>query len=268
MSDAIDLPTTDDGKFYHIDCRHGDIARYVLACANPARAHAIAEHLEDKELKGANREYVVYTGMYKGIPLSVMGTGMGAPATAMAVVEAAQCQPNATFIRVGTCGAIQPGIKTGDLIITEQVIRDETTTHAYADPDLVVEAHPDVLHALDRAADDLRLRSHRGITCTTADFYAGQGRSVPGFPTRDTDKVDRLRRQGVLNFEMEMSVFLTLVAVSSYNLRAGGITVALCNRIVGEWSRSAELVLYEERCFKTGLRAIEILSERDGRDSE
>ncbi len=104
MPDACDLPTSDQGRFYHIDCCPGDVAPYILACANPDRAHLIADFLQERELKGQNREYVVYTGRYKGIPVSVMGTGIGAPATAIAVVEAAQCQPNATFIRVGTCG--------------------------------------------------------------------------------------------------------------------------------------------------------------------
>jgi uridine phosphorylase len=216
----------------------------------------IAEFLQEKELKGKNREYVVYTGTYNGIPVSVMGTGIGAPATAIAVVEAAQCQPNATFIRVGTCGALQPGIGLGDLIITDECIREENTTHHYAGPDLAVRAHPEVLAALEKAAEELHFRYHKGATCTTSDFYAGQGRRIDGFPVRDVDKVERLRQLGVLNFEMEMSVFLTLATVSSYKLRAGGVTVALCNRIDGTWSNSED---YETRCVKTALKAVEIL---------
>ena len=96
----------------------------------------MADFLQEKELKGNNREYVVFTGSYKGIPVSVMGTGIGAPATAIAVVEAAQCQPNATFIRVGTCEALQPGIEVGDLILTDECIREENTTSHYAEPDV------------------------------------------------------------------------------------------------------------------------------------
>jgi len=65
---------------------------------------------------------------------------------------------------------------------------------------------------------------------------------------------------GVLNFEMEMSVFLTLAAVSSYKLRAGGVTVVLCNRIEGTWSSSED---YETRCLKTALKAVEILYASD-----
>lgn len=260
LSHECDLPVDSEGKFYHIDCRPGDLAFYILACANPQRAHVIADFMQQRELKGENREYVVYTGSYKGIPLSVMGTGIGAPATAIAVVEAAQCQPNATFIRVGTCGAIQPGIGLGDLILTDECIRDENTTHYYADPDLRVRAHPDVLHALEKAARELGLSYLKGTTCTTSDFYAGQGRKIDGFPIRDPHKVERLREMDVLNFEMEMSVFLTLASISSYPLRAGGVTAVFCNRIEGTWSNSPE---YEERAIKTALKAVEILSASD-----
>jgi uridine phosphorylase len=66
------------GRVYHIDCCPGDIAPYILTCANPDRAHTIADFLQEPELKKKNREYVIYTGSYKGIPLSVMGTGIGA----------------------------------------------------------------------------------------------------------------------------------------------------------------------------------------------
>ena len=55
-----------------------------------------------------------------------------------------------------------------------------------------------------------------GLTCTTADFYAGQGREAPGFPALDPHKVARLSQAGVLNLEMEMSAYLTLAAVSTY----------------------------------------------------
>ncbi len=257
---ACDLPVNQDGAFYHIECRPGDIAPYILACGSPGRAHTIAELLHEKKLKGANREYVVYTGSYKRIPVSVIATGIGGSATAIAVIEAAQCQPNATFIRIGTCGALQIEIELGDLIITDECMREENTTAHYAEPDLVARANADVRNALAIAANELGFRYHTGATCTTSDFYAGQGRKIEGFPTRDKDKIDQLRRLGVLNFEMEMSVFLTLAAVSTYNLRAGGVTVALCNRIDGTWSNCPE---FEMRCVETALKAVEILHAAD-----
>lgn len=260
MSHECNLPTDSQGKFYHIDCAQGDIAPYILACANPERSHVMAEFLDSRELKGKNREYVVYTGFYRKIPLSIMGTGIGGPATAIAIVEAAQCQHNATFIRVGTSGAIQPHIAPGDLIITDKCIRDENTSHYYAEPSIEARSNSEVLEALIRAAQELGFSHHVGTTCTTSDFYAGQARQIDGFPSREPEKIDRLRALGALNLEMEMSIFLTLAAVSTYRLRAGGLTVALCNRINGSWSDSEE---FEARAIKTAFRAVEILFSMD-----
>jgi len=254
-----DLPTNERGKFYHIDCGPGDIAPYILTCADPGRAEKIARFFHESERRGRNREYVVYTGTFNGVPVSAMGTGIGPSATAIAVVEAAQCQPNATFIRIGTCGAVQPGIENGDLIITERVIRDESTTYFYDDSEHEVRSDPQVLAALVHAAKDRNVRYHVGATCTSGDFYAGQGRVVPGFPTVDPHKIERLRAAGVLNCEMEMSVYLTLARVSEYNLRAGGVTVALCNRIEDTFVSADRIAEYETRCIETGLRAVEIL---------
>jgi uridine phosphorylase len=155
---------------------------------------------------------------------------------------------------------LQPEIALGDLILTDQCIREENTTHYYVQPDLAVRAHPDVLRALEKAAEELLFPYHKGATCTTSDFYAGQGRQINGFPVRDVNKIERMRSLGVLNFEMEMSVFLTLAAVSSYKLRSGGVTVVFCNRIEGTWSCSEE---YEIRGIRTALRAVEILFAAD-----
>ena len=74
---------------------------------------------------------------------------------------------------------------------------------------------PAIVAALNEAAGNLKVPHHVGLTCTTADFYAGQGRVVPGFPTLDPHKVARLSQAGVLNLEMEMSAYLTLAAVST-----------------------------------------------------
>ncbi len=99
------------------------------------------------------------------------------------MVEAAQCVAPATFIRLGSTGALQDYINLGDLIITTEALREENTTHFYAPAEQKALAHPQVLAALKEAAATLRMPHHVGVTCTSPDFFAGQGRIVPGFPT-------------------------------------------------------------------------------------
>jgi uridine phosphorylase len=184
-------------------------------------------------------------------------------------VEAANCVAPVTFIRLGTCGALQADIQVGDLVITESARRDENTTQAYAPADLVPQAAPAIVAALTAAAGNLKAPCHVGLTCTTADFYTGQGREAPGFPGLDPHKVARLSQAGVLNLEMEMSAYLTLAAVSTYRIRAGGVCLVLTNRLTGQGLTSAPACRrVERRLIDVGLQALTILAAEDQREPQ
>jgi len=136
------IPKNARGRFYHLDCAPGELAPYILTCGDPDRARRIARMLTRVDMRRKNREFLTYTGIYEDIPVSVMATGIGAPASAIAIVEAANCVSPVTFIRLGTCGALQADIAVGDLVITASARRDENTTHAYAPADFVPQAAP------------------------------------------------------------------------------------------------------------------------------
>jgi uridine phosphorylase len=260
------IPKNARGRFYHLDCAPGELAPYILTCGDPDRAQRIARRLTRVDMRRKNREFLTYTGIYQNILVSVMATGIGAPASAIAVVEAANCVTPVTFIRLGTCGALQGYIAVGDLVITESARRDENTSQAYAPADFVPQAAPAIVAALKEAAEVLEVRHHVGLTCTTADFYAGQGRVAPGFPTLDPHKVARLSQAGVLNLEMEMAAYLTLAAVSTYPIRAGGVCLVLNNRVTGQGLPGAHARRRaDRRLIDVGLRALEILAAGDQR---
>ena len=64
----------------HIAAKQGEIADIVLLPGDPLRAKYIAEtFLEDVVQYNEVRNAFGYTGTYKGVPVSVMGTGMGVP---------------------------------------------------------------------------------------------------------------------------------------------------------------------------------------------
>jgi len=262
-----DLPLNEHGRYYHINCGPGDLAPYVFTCGDPGRARRLAKLLDRVKIRRHFREFLTFTGEYRHIPVSIMATGIGPDNTAIAVVEAAQCASNLTFIRLGSCGALQPHIQVGDLIITREALRDEGTTHYYAPDAGPVPAHPEVMQALIQAAGEVQAPHHLGATCTTADFYAGQGRQVPGFPTAEPGKVARLQQAGILNLEMEMAVYLALAQASSYNLRAGGMCAVFTNRITGDkaFGLKRRRQQAERSLLAAGLRALEILSARDSR---
>ncbi len=262
---ASDLAVNERGRCYHLDCGPGDIAPYLLTCGDPGRARRLVRRLDRVLLRRRCREFLTITGEFRSIPVTVMATGIGPDNTAIAVVEASQCASPLTFIRLGSCGALQPHIEVGSLVISQQAVRDEQTSRAYLPDGGPVAADPEVTAALIAAAEELGTPYHLGLTCTTSDFYAGQGRRVPGFPTLEPDKVERLQQAGILNLEMEMSVYFALAQASSLPLRAGGVCAVFTNRVTGDKAfglkrRRREA---EGRLLAVGLRALEILYARD-----
>ena len=265
MNNVSPIPQNAQGRFYHLDCAPGDLAPYILTCGDPDRARRIARRLDRVDLRRHNREFLTYTGAYKKIPVSVIATGIGAPATAIAIVEAANCVNPVTFIRLGTCGALQPEINVGDLVITESSWCREGTTASYMPTGTIPHADPAIVAALREAAADLQMPCHVGLTCATADFYAGQGRVAPGFPAPDPQFLPGLTAAGVLNLEMEMAVYLALAAVSSHKIRAGGACLVLNNRQRATGFASGQAKSRgEKRLIEVGLRALEILASQDG----
>lgn len=260
---GIEPPKNEEGRYYHIDCGPGDIHPYVLTCGHPDRAGKIARLFDSITIKRRNREFCTFTGFYRDIPVTALGTGIGPDNTAIAIVESAQCAIPVTFIRLGSCGSLQDEISMGDLVITERALRDENTSHYYAPASIEAVADRDVLSALTEAASSLEYPYHVGITCTTSDFYAGQGWYVRGFNATDPGKTQRLRDAGVLNVEMEMSVYLTLARISSWKLRAGGVTAVYDNVFDRKFAPKAVLESAEMRLINVGLLAVELLHGMD-----
>ncbi|MBR0307010.1 MAG: purine-nucleoside phosphorylase, partial [Lachnospiraceae bacterium] len=64
----------------HINAKKGEIAERILLPGDPLRAKYIAEtYLENPVCFNEVRGMYGFTGTYKGVPVSVMGTGMGVP---------------------------------------------------------------------------------------------------------------------------------------------------------------------------------------------
>ena len=68
----------------HISASPGDFAPSILLPGDPLRAQHIAENfLDDAVLVNEVRNMLGYTGSYQGMPVSVMGTGMGIPSASI-----------------------------------------------------------------------------------------------------------------------------------------------------------------------------------------
>ncbi|MEF8814885.1 MAG: nucleoside phosphorylase [Halovenus sp.] len=251
-----------EAEQYHLEVADGDVADAVLLPGDPDRVAKIVDCWDGHEVVADHREYRTATGTHDGTAISVTSTGIGSPSAAIAVEELARVGAD-TLIRVGSCGAIQPETDIGDLVITTGGVRQEGTSSEYVRGEYPAVADHAVVAALAAAAEELGYDYHLGRTASTDSFYAGQSRDgFGGFRARGADeRIEELRRAGVLNFEMEASAILTLAGL--YGLRAGAVCTVYADRTTGEFR-----VTGEERAAKTASKAVSLLAEMDDRVEE
>jgi len=215
---------------YHIKCREGDVAPYVLLPGDPGRVPLVAAGWDEAHKVAENREYTTYTGTYKGVPISCTSTGIGCPSTAIALEELARVGAR-VFIRIGTCGTYLDQVSNGDLAIFDAAMRFDGTSQLYAPPEFPAVASIEVTQALIEAAKALDARYHVGITRSADSFYARHpqpGSSFDGFwQSNWAQYMMDLKRLGVLGAEMEASIIFVLARV--WGLRAGACAVVLDN---------------------------------------
>ncbi|MCS7112048.1 MAG: purine-nucleoside phosphorylase [Ignisphaera sp.] len=100
----------------HIKAKKGDVAERVIVAGDPARVEQLTKMIENPRLVNTNRGFTVYTGEYKGTPVSIAVHGVGHPSS-MLVVEELVMLGARIIIRFGTCGAMVRGLKTGDVVL-------------------------------------------------------------------------------------------------------------------------------------------------------
>ena len=137
----------DASRQYHIQVAKGEVGRYVILPGDPKRCAKIAQYFDDPVLIADNREFVTYTGILDGVKVSVTSTGIGGPSASIAMEELWRCGAD-TFVRIGTCGGMQPEVKSGDVVIATGAVRMEGTSREYAPIEYPAVANLDVINAL------------------------------------------------------------------------------------------------------------------------
>jgi len=250
-----------EGKQYHIGCCPGDLASYLLLPGDPQRVKKIAQVWDRRKKVAENREFFSMRGSFKGVDISCLSTGIGGSSATIAVEEAARLGVD-TFIRVGTAGALQPGIQLGDLVISTGAVRLEGASQDYIFLEYPALANYEVVLALIEACENLNIKYHLGLTASQDSFYVGEGR--PGFKgysnLENKNLISKLQMAKVSNIEMEVAPILTLAGL--YNLRAGAICL-IVDSFLGDKNK---FVVQEEDERKLGLVASEAVVILSGWD--
>jgi len=177
----------------HIDAEPGAIAETVLLPGDPLRARHIAlEFLDDPIAVNTRRNMLGYTGFYRGLRVSVLGSGMGIPSCAIYATELARGHGVRRIVRIGTCGGVGD-VALGDLLLAQAASTDSRFNRLqFGGHDLAACADFELLRAVADTAAAQDIAARIANVFSTDCFYDG-----------DPDLLARLLRHRIVGVEME-----------------------------------------------------------------
>ena len=198
----------------HISAKKGDFAKTVLMPGDPLRAKFIAEtFLTDPVLVNNVRGVQGYTGTWKGVPVSVMASGMGMPSIGIYSWELFNFYDVDNIIRVGSAGALSDELNVMDIVIGQGAC---TTSSYVANFELPGAFAPIADYKLLSAAVDCAMEKGLNVKVgnllSSDNFYSREG----------LNPNDAWKKMGVLAIEMEAAA---LYANAAY---AGKRALAIC----------------------------------------
>lgn len=208
----------------------GDIAESILLPGDPLRAKFIAEnYLDNARCYTDIRNMLGYTGTYKGVPVSVQGTGMGMPSMGIYSWELINEYHVRNLIRVGTAGSFHDDIKIGDIVVAMAASTDSAYAHTYDLPGTYSPC----------ASYELLTKLQEASRQTGHGFVAGNVVSCDVFYEVDENWWKRWKSLGVLAVEME--------AAALYMNAAHGGANALAIMTISDHFVTGEKATKEER---------------------
>lgn len=256
-----------DGSIFHLHVKPEQLADKIILVGDPGRVALVASHFETKECEVESREFKTITGTYKGKRITVQSTGIGCDNIDIVVNEMdalanidfktrheKETFKQLTFVRIGTCGGLQPYTHVGTFVASVKSIGFDGLLNFYAGRndvcDLKLEeafkkhmdwspllSAPYVIDGdkelVDRIAGEDMVR---GITIACGGFFGPQGRElrIPLADPHQNEKVESfvygdLR---ITNFEMESSALAGLSALMGH--KAMTCCMVIANRVAKE----------------------------------
>ncbi len=259
-----ELIINEDGSIFHLHIKPQQLADKIILVGDPGRVSLVASHFQKVESEVSSREFHSITGTYKNKRITVQSTGIGCDnidivlnemdALANIDFKTRTEKPehrSLTFVRIGTCGGLQPNTPTGSFIASVKSIGFDGLLNFYAgrndvsDLDFerefkeqvkwnqqignpyVVNSDPELLNRI--AQDDMV----RGVTIACGGFFGPQGRQLR-LPLADPElnqKIEKFNYKGlnITNFEMESSAVAGLSALMGH--KALTCCMVIANRL-------------------------------------
>ncbi len=185
----------------HIEANPGDFAELVLMPGDPLRARALADgHLDEVRQVNAVRNMLAFTGTFRGLPVSIMGSGMGMPSISIYAHELYAEFGVERIVRVGTCGGLLEDMQLGDLVLATAASTDSAMNRRrFGGWDYAAAADFGLLRAVQARAGEQGISVRCGEVFSTDFFYHP-----------DPDFIDRVRGLGILALDMETAALYAL----------------------------------------------------------
>ncbi|MFW9910399.1 MAG: nucleoside phosphorylase [Candidatus Thorarchaeota archaeon] len=207
----------------HIRVGEGDVHEIVLIAGNPDRVPIIASKMKDGEEVARYRGFLTYRAYTPGgIPVTISGTGIGTPSTHICIEEFANLDAK-VFIRIGTCGGIDPSLKTGDVVVPTGCVRDERTSLNYAPMEYPAVVSPIWYNAIYEEIQKLLPpnRVHTGICWTSDVYYVPEEKSQLDIWTRAKVKCVEMESSLLFIFAQTKGLHAATIVACDGNLHTG-----------------------------------------------
>ncbi|MDR2084797.1 MAG: nucleoside phosphorylase [Bacteroidales bacterium] len=262
-----ELVTNATGGVYHLNLHSNEIADNIILVGDPGRVKKVSSYFDKVEVHKENREIITETGYYRGVPISVISTGMGTDNIDIVVNELdvlanfnleskteKKDKKTLNLIRIGTCGALRSDIPLNTPIISRYTIGLDGLLYFYDTPTHVL--NPDLADKFSeftnwnknlpkiygcKSSESLDIKFDekflRGITITAPGFYGPQGRNIR-LPLKYPELNSKMgnfeyKNCKVSNMEMESSALYGLGQSLGHNTIT--ICIAIANRANGEF---------------------------------
>ncbi len=224
-------------KQHHIQLLPGDIGETVFLPGDVSRAKIIADHFDSAELIASGRQYNTYTGMYKGVKVSVTSTGIGSAAAAIAIEELVKVGAK-NLIRIGTGGMMQTWLPNPAILVIAGAVSGDGLTREYFPQGFPAVADFYTVESMLASAEELGIEVHAGYEWSHDAFYAGSTLSKLNILEIEKPWIDA----GVLIASQEASTVLTLATARKVR---GGVILASagCHQYPDKGATPEEMVI-------------------------
>lgn len=189
------------GKPIHMTITPETVAKRAIIAGDPARVEQVKELLEDPKLVNTQRAFVTYTGTYKGVPVTIAAHGVGFPSSGIVFEELSMVGAK-LIVRFGTCGAMVPGMRIGDIVVpTGAAYYPGGAYYQYFREWTCCPAVPsfDVVKAIVEEFEISKIKHFIGPVISSDAFYA-----------EDPEFVKKWSSRGVIAVEMECAGLFAL----------------------------------------------------------